>query len=104
MVDLDIIKDFRNDLLKRREVKLVLEEESNPGYTKSKEAIAKKFKSPEVNIVVKHLKSKFGRKTFLIDAFIYDSEEDRKRIEHDKKESAKKNSAKEAEKKVEAKE
>ncbi|MCX8158794.1 MAG: 30S ribosomal protein S24e [Candidatus Pacearchaeota archaeon] len=85
----DIIKDFKNDLLKRREVKVVIKESKNPGFERALKIIAEQFNANEENIVIKELKSKFGRDTFLIDAFIYDSVEDKNRIEPKKKEKKK---------------
>ncbi len=78
---MNTILDNKNNLLKRREVKLVIESDSNPGYENSKKLIAKQFKTEEENIAVKNVKSKFGRKTFLIDAFIYDSAKDKESME-----------------------
>lgn len=75
------IKDLRNDLLNRREVKILIESSGNPGMVNAGKAIAEQFKSKEENIAVKNLKGKFGRDTFLVDAYIYDSADEKKRIE-----------------------
>lgn len=80
------IKDFKNDLLKRREVKLVVDSDRNPGLENAVKMIAEHFKAKEDVIVVKTLKSKFGRDTFLVDAFIYDSAAEKSRVEPRKKE------------------
>jgi ribosomal protein S24E len=90
---MDTIKDFRNDLLKRREVKLVVTADKNPGFADATKAIADKFKSNEDVIVVRTLKSKFGRDSFLIDAFIYDSVQDKNTFEPKKKEKKKEGAA-----------
>jgi ribosomal protein S24E len=79
------LKDFRNELLKRREVKVILPLGSNPGFQNSSNLIAQQFKAKEDSIVVKTIKSKFGRDTFLIDAYIYDSIKDKELIEPKKK-------------------
>ena len=84
-----IIKDFRNELLRRREAKLLITADKNPGIATSLKAIAEHFKVGEELIVVKALKSKFGRDSFLIDSFIYDSVSDKERIEPRKKEKKK---------------
>lgn len=78
---MNTILDNKNNLLKRREVKLVIDSDSNPGYENSRKIISKQFKCEEENIAVKNVKSKFGRKTFLIDAFIYDNVKDKDSIE-----------------------
>lgn len=80
-----VIKDFKNELMKRREVKLVVSAEKNPGVAASAKMIAEHFKAPEEAIVVKTLKSKFGRDTFLIDAFVYNSKEDKENTEPKKR-------------------
>ncbi len=76
-----VISDFKNDLLKRREVKVLVEADSNPGFENAGKQIAEKFKASEEVIAVKGIKSKFGRSTFLISAFIYDSVDDKENIE-----------------------
>lgn len=82
---MNTIKDFKNDLLKRREIKLVINSPNNPGFANSTKMIADSLKAKEDCIVIKQLKSKFGRDTFLIDAFIYDSIKDKELVEPKKK-------------------
>ena len=78
---MEVLKDFKNDLLKRREVKVIIHAKGNPGFEGATKTIDEQFKaSPEVTII-KGVKSKFGRDSFLIDAFIYDSVKDKERIE-----------------------
>ena len=76
-----MIQDFRNELLKRREVKIVIDAESNPGFAEAGRVLKEKFGVGEEQVVVRNVKSKFGRKTFLLDAFIYDSVADKEKIE-----------------------
>ncbi len=78
---MNVIKDFRNDLLKRKEVKIVINAEKNPGIISSAKIVADNFKVDENLVVLKTLKSKFGRDTFLIEAFIYNSLADKEMIE-----------------------
>ena len=80
-MELEVKKDFRNELLKRREVKVIFDAEKNPGFDESLKKVAHKFKAEEGNIVMKNVKSKFGRNTFLVDAFIYDSAEAKDKVE-----------------------
>lgn len=82
---MNLIKDFKNDLLKRREVKLIITAEKNPGIASASQKIAEELKVNEDVIAIKTLKSKFGRDTFLIDAFIYNSVKDKETIEPRKK-------------------
>jgi ribosomal protein S24E len=85
-IKMEVIKDFRNELLKRKEVKMVVQNSGNPGFGDAKKVIAKKFKVVEENIAMKNVKGKFGRDTFLLDAFVYDTKEDLDRVEPVKKE------------------
>ena len=75
------MKNLQNKLLNRREVQLVVESASNPGLNGAKKVIGDNFKVGEEMIVVKRIKGKFGRNTFLIDALVYDSVKDKERIE-----------------------
>lgn len=90
---MNVIKDFKNDLLKRRELKVVLTAKSNPGFTNASKFISDEFKVKEDVLAIKNVKSKFGRDTFLIDAFIYHSANDKERIEPKPKIKVKKEGA-----------
>ena len=82
---METIKDFKNELLGRRELKVVVEAEKNPGFTNAAKIIADEFKAKEDLTIVKEVKSKFGRNTFLIEAFIYDNVANKEKIEPKKK-------------------
>jgi ribosomal protein S24E len=82
---MNIIKDFRNELLNRREVQLLFNAESNPGFEDTKKKLAEKFKANEENIVVNNVLSKFGSNSFFIEALLYDSKEHKEKIEPKKK-------------------
>ena len=87
------IKDFRNDLLKRKEVLFSINADTNPGSVKMQQECAHHFKVEAENVVVKKLWNNFGSKEFFIEAFIYDSIDDKQKIEakqKSKKESANK--------------
>ncbi|MEK6928946.1 MAG: hypothetical protein AABW65_03260 [Nanoarchaeota archaeon] len=75
------MKDIRNNLLKRKEIQFKINSNSNPGFSNSLKIIAEKFKAKEENIVIKAVRNKFGENNFLIDAFIYDSVQDKEKIE-----------------------
>jgi len=79
------IKNFRNDLLKRNEFKVVMSADKNPGLANSTKLIAEHLKTKEENIALRELKSSFGRDTFLIELFVYDSKADKDKIEPKKK-------------------
>ncbi|MEM0465607.1 MAG: hypothetical protein QXW97_02810 [Candidatus Pacearchaeota archaeon] len=72
---MDIKKDFRNELLKRQEISFVLEHDKTPSFSEMEKLISEEFKKPIDTIDVYNIKGKFGRKTFLIKAYIYDSPE-----------------------------
>lgn len=84
------MKDFKNNLMKRREVVIELESPSNPGYQAAKEAISSKFKVDESCVLIKKVEGSFGSNKFTIDAFIYDSVENRQSAEPKKKGKEKK--------------
>lgn len=82
---MNTIKNFRNDLLKRNEFKVVLTADKNPGLANSIKLIAGHLKAKEENITVRELKSSFGRDTFVLDLFVYDSVADKAKMDPKKK-------------------
>jgi ribosomal protein S24E len=77
-----ILEDKNNELLKRREIKLVVDAAKNPSIQEAAKIIADQFKvAAEENIKVNVVKGKFGRKTFLISASIYESKDDKEKTE-----------------------
>lgn len=78
--------EFKNNLLKRREIVFDMQSSSNPGFEGAIKAAAERFKASEEQIVVKKVSGSFGSDKFRIDAFIYDSARDKERIEPKKKE------------------
>jgi len=84
-----ILKNFDNKLLNRKEVKLIVKHPTIPDTKEALVLVSKEFNSEEDLIVVKGIKGKFGRDTFLIESFIYDTLEDKNKIEVNLKEPAK---------------
>jgi len=76
-----IIEDKQNDVLRRRELKIVTDAGKNPSMEDAVKLIAEHFKVNEENIVVNNIRGKFGRKTFLIVASIYENKEDKDKTE-----------------------
>lgn len=68
--------NFRNDLFKRQELIFELESEKTPSFAEAKKLISENFKKPEEAIDVYKSEGKFGRKVFIIGAYVYDSKED----------------------------
>jgi len=83
-----IIEDRQNELLNRKEVKLIVEAGKNPNFPEALKLVADKFKVQEDLISVKEIKGKFGRDTFLISARIYKSKEDKDKLEKKKEKKA----------------
>lgn len=76
-----VIEDKNNSLLKRREIKVIVEAEKNPSMQEAGKLILEHFKAQEENVAIKQIKGKFGRDTFLITANIYHSKEDKEKTE-----------------------
>ena len=73
--------DFYNSLMKRREVIAMLSSNGNPGNVQSSKFVADNFKVAEDLISIKKIENNYGSKDFRIHAFVYDSVEDKTRIE-----------------------
>ena len=78
---MEFIKDTKNNLLKRREIQFVIETESNPGFANVQKVLIEKIKVPEENVAIKFVKNNFGSRKFLVEAFVYDSQSDKERVE-----------------------
>ena len=86
---MDFVNDFRNNLLKRREIKFKINSVSNPGFNSVKKNIVESLKVSDEDVVVKFIKNNFGANEFLIEALVYDSKEHRDMFEPKKKEKKK---------------
>ncbi len=73
--------EFYNSLLKRMEVKAMLNSVGNPGTAKSSKFIAENFKVGEDVVSVKKIENNYGSNEFIIHAFIYDSLGDKVKVE-----------------------
>jgi len=87
---MQILKDTKNDLFKRREIKIILPSEKTPSYAEVSKLLSEKFSSGEENIVISKVKGRFGAKTSLVEASIYDSKEDKEKTERKPKEKKEK--------------
>lgn len=78
---MEIAKEQKNALLKRKEILFTIESDANPGFNASRKSLADKMKVSEDTIAVKYVKNNFGEHTFTVEAFVYDTKEDKERIE-----------------------
>lgn len=76
-----IVKDTQNNLMKRREIEFWYDVESNPGFEGAKKKVLEEFGVSEDVVVVKAVRSEFGKNEFFVDVFVYDSVEDKNKIE-----------------------
>ncbi len=76
-----ILSEFRNELLKRKEIVADMKSGKNPGIQGALKAVAEEFKAKEENIVLRKVDSQFGSDNFIITASIYDSPEARASVE-----------------------
>lgn len=74
-------RDFSNSLLKRRELIVSFEHQSNPGFAKTSELLASAFKVPADTIVIKSIQSRYGSAIFVVTAFVYATVADKERVE-----------------------
>jgi ribosomal protein S24E len=77
----ETIADFKNNLMKRREVKMIMESDTNPSMESAKELVAKDMGVAVENVVIKLVKGKFGTNSFLVEALVYDNADVLKQIE-----------------------
>jgi ribosomal protein S24E len=68
-------KDFKNELLNRREVEVIVTADKTPSFADMAKKLAEHFKAHEDNIMMEKVGGKFGRSTFLVKACIYDNKE-----------------------------
>lgn len=80
-IKMHLRKDFRNELMKRREVEFVFESEKNPGFETARKKVVEKFKVGEENVAIKFVKNNFGTHEFFVEAFVYDSLQDKNETE-----------------------
>jgi ribosomal protein S24E len=66
-------KNIKNTLMKRQEVSYIVEASKNPSFAEMKTKVSEETKKPEEVIDVSEIQGKFGRGTFLVKAYVYDS-------------------------------
>jgi len=85
MQELKIITEKENPLFSRKEISLEVQEDKTPSRMEVLDSVSKKLSCPMENIKIKNIGGRFGSKTFRLDVFVYDSAEDKEKIEAKKK-------------------
>lgn len=78
---MNVLNETHNMLLKRREVLVSLSHAGAPSMPAVVKLVAEHFKAGEDTVAVKRIDNKRGTHQFIIDAFVYDSHEQRTKIE-----------------------
>lgn len=78
---IDKLNEKSNVLLKRKEILFAVEAGANPGFDKVRKLAAEDMKTGEDLVVIKSLKNNFGTNRFVVEAFVYDSKEQKEKIE-----------------------
>lgn len=76
-----VLKDFKNDLMQRREVTLIVPAEKSLGFEEAVKNVSEHFKADSETIAIKKVIGKFGRKDFAIVACIYSSKDAKEKTE-----------------------
>ncbi|MEK6825840.1 MAG: hypothetical protein AABY00_03575 [Nanoarchaeota archaeon] len=79
------VKQIHNTLFKRKEIEYTIEADSNPGFAKATELVATELKVAPETVALKAVRGNFGTNTFLIEAFVYNSQADKEKTEPKKK-------------------
>ena len=91
---IEIINEKKNPMFNRKEIILEVESEITPSHIEAEKIVAEKFKTTPEFLKIKKIHGNFGSKTFIIEANIYSSKEEKENIE------AKSKKEKEANKKI----
>ncbi len=84
-MEFKIIKEKENPLFGRKEIKGSVDAEITPNKNEMIDLIAQKFSTQPEKITLKGIHGKFGSKSFLVNANIYFSSEEKKKAEPKKK-------------------
>ena len=82
---MNIIEKKKNPLFGREEIVFEIEQQKTPSFAESEELLQNELKLDKNAIAIKQIKGLFGYKRFRVKAFLYDSNEEKQRIEPKKK-------------------
>lgn len=90
MEKLTILNDSKNPLLNRHEIQIVVKAPVSPKTSEAQEFVAKEFSSLADNVEILKIKGNFGSDKFTITAHIYNSKEEKDKMENRTKKEKKK--------------
>lgn len=86
----EILNERKNDLFGRKEFEISLESNTSPSHEEVQKLVSEKVSSPVENLAIKKIGNRFGSNNFLVKVFVYDSEEQKNKIEPKPKAAKKK--------------
>ena len=89
MENFKVTEKKENPLFNRKEIFFEVQANITPSRLETSKFFSKKFSVPVENIKIKGINGKFGSNTFSGSVFIYNSEEDKNRVEIKKKKDEK---------------
>ncbi len=78
---MNIIKNFKNDLLSRKELLVEMESVKNPTFEEASAKLSEKLKADGSLLVVQGIRGNFGSNKFHVSALLYNSSEAKEKIE-----------------------
>ncbi len=84
-MEFKLINEKENLLFSRKEVKGSITADKTPSYQEVKTLISQKYSVPEEAIKIKGIKGKFGTRDFDVEVNVYNSEDEKNKIEIKKK-------------------
>jgi ribosomal protein S24E len=84
-----VINQRENPLFNRKEAEVMIESDVAPKISEAEAFIAKEFSAHADNVKIRKIKGRFGSKNFMITANIYNSKEDKDKIEKKSKKDKK---------------
>ncbi|MEK6913889.1 MAG: hypothetical protein AABW47_04450 [Nanoarchaeota archaeon] len=80
-MELTVLNKKENPLFNRKEVELNVETNASPKTSEAEEFVAKEFSTNAENVKIKGINGKFGSRNFVVLANIYQSKEEKDKIE-----------------------
>lgn len=78
---MEVIKDFNNKLLKRRELLVNMKVDKTPSMIEAQDAISAGQKAEKDLVVIKSIRNRFGTREFEVEAFVYSNVEQKTKVE-----------------------